>query len=108
MTIYQQIKDLLKDEVGSDVRSSDVKSRLFEKYGTNQSSIILSDYCYNRINDGIAFDKHIFQYLSPGKYKYLGENYSFTGLIIHAPQGQKTVKVVGEWKNGVKVLFEDV
>lgn len=106
MTIYQQIIELLNDKVGREVRSSDVKSWLFEKYGTNPSSIMLYDYCYNRINDGTDFDKHIFQYISRGIYRYLGENYSFTGPIIHKPQGKKTEEVVGEWKNGVKMLFE--
>ena len=106
MTIYQQINELLKDQVGCEIKSSEVKSQLFEKHGTNPSSIMLYDYCYNRINDGTAFDRHIFQYISPGIYRYLGENYPFSGAIIHKPHGQNTEKVVGEWKNGVKIRFE--
>lgn len=107
MTIYEQIKDLLKDKVGCVVKPSDVKTQLFHKYETIPSSIMLYDYCYNRINDGTTFDKHIFQYIALGKYKYLGEKYPFTGLIIHKPQGQKTEKIVGEWKNGIKNLFDN-
>jgi hypothetical protein len=75
------------------------------KHGTNPSSIILSDFCYNRINDGIKFDKHIFQYLAPKTYKFLGENYPYSGLIIHKPKGQKIEKILGEWKCGKKTLY---
>ena len=86
--------------------SSQVKKELFEKYGTNAGSIILSDYCYNRKNKGILFEKHIFEYLGQGTYKYLGENYPFTGLIYEKPQGQNNETVAGEWKNGLKVLYD--
>jgi hypothetical protein len=106
ITIYGQIKEILKDRLGSIVHSSQVKKELFEKYGTNGSSIILSDYCYNRKNKGILFEKHIFEYLGQGTYKYLGEKYPFTGLIFEKPQGQNNETVAGEWKNGVKVLYD--
>jgi hypothetical protein len=105
MSIYEQIKGLLKDKIGCIVSSSVVKNQLYEKYGTNPSSIILSDYCYNRINDGIKFDKHILQFINRGMYKYLGESYPYTGSIFHKPFGQSFQKIVGEWKNGVKTLF---
>jgi hypothetical protein len=87
MTIYNQIIDLLKDNVGRIVSSSEVLEALKDE--TKASSIILSDYCYNRKNDGIKFDKHIFQYIDHNRYKFLGENYPFTGLIIHKPKGAK-------------------
>lgn len=48
MTIYEQIKDALKNKINELVSPQEVKKTLQEKYGTNPDSIILSDYCYNR------------------------------------------------------------
>jgi hypothetical protein len=106
MTIYEQIIDLLKDDFGRMVSTSKLLKELKLKHGTKSSSVILSDYCYNRINDGIKFDKHIFQYFDHNKYKYLGENYPFTGLIIHKPKGAKNEYVVGEWILGRKIIYK--
>lgn len=103
MTIYKQIITVLKDKKGEVFKSSEVKHELKLKYGTNPSSIILSDYCYNRINAGILFDKHLFEYQGRNKYLYLGENNPYTGKIYHRPIGQKTDIVVGEWLNGKKI-----
>ena len=104
MTIFQQIKEVLKDKTGMIVKSSDVIEMLRSRFGTNPSSVILSDYCYNRFNDGIKFTRHIFEYLDSNSYKYLGENYPYNGNIIHKPKGQEIEKIVGEWKNGIKFL----
>ncbi len=105
-TIYEQIKDLLKDDLGAIRSSAEIKNELKLKHGTNPRSIILSDCCYNRINDGIRFDRHIFEYISLGEYKYLGENYPYTGIIIHKPKGKKHEVVVGEWNNGKMTIFK--
>jgi hypothetical protein len=104
MTIFQQIKEVLKDKTGMIVKSSEVIEMLRSGFGTNPSSVMLSDYCYNRFNDGIKFTKHIFEYLDSNSYKYLGENYPYNGNIIHKPKGQEIEKIVGEWKNGIKLL----
>jgi hypothetical protein len=105
--IYERIKEALEGKLGSVVSSSKVKELLKVKYGINESSVIPSDYCYNRINAGIKFDKHIFEYIERGKYKYLGENYSYTGLIFSKPTGQGKEIIVGEWKNGKKFMKEN-
>ena len=102
MTIYEQIKELLKDKKDCIITATEVKKELKATYGTNTSSILLSDYCYNRTNDGIKFDKHIFQYIKKNTYKYLGEGYGFTGKIYHKPIKQKVDRIVGEWINGDK------
>jgi hypothetical protein len=106
MTIFQQLKEVLKDKTGMIVKSSDVIEMLRSRFGTNPSSVILSDYCYNRYNDGIKFTKHIFEYLGSNTYKYLGENYPYTGLIYKKPQGQSNDIIAGEWKNGSKILYD--
>ena len=106
-TIYEQIKDILNGKIGNIVDSSQVKELLRLKYGTNASSIILSDYCYNRINFGIKFNKHLFEYIDRDIYKYFGENYPYTGQIYAKPFGSEKELVSGEWKNEVKMLYDD-
>jgi len=108
MTIFEQIKEVLKNEVGTIVTSKEVIDSIHNKYGTNPKSIILSDYCYNRFNKGIKFDKHLFQYVNKNSYKYLGENYKYTGLIYHKAKGCKKELIVGEWKNGIKTLDDSI
>lgn len=106
MTIYEQIKVFLRDRTGETVTAKEIKNALKAKYGTNTSSIIPSDYCYNRINDGIRFDKHIFEYIDHNNYKYLGERFPFTGLIFHKPTGQTSEFIYGEWNNGRKIIYK--
>lgn len=106
MTIYEQIKEALKGKSDLIVSSKDLINQISSEYGTNPNSIILSDYCYNRLNKGIAFDKHIFQYINKSSYKHLGENYPFTGLIYHKPKNSDKELIVGEWKNGVKTIYD--
>lgn len=102
MIIFEQIREVLKDKIGCVVTSSEIKNHLQDTFGTNGSSVILADYCYNRINDGIRFKKEtrIFEYKSRGKYKYLGQGYPYTGKIVHKPIKSKVEKIVGEWING--------
>ena len=107
-TIYERIKEVLEGKIGSVVNSSQIKESLRLKYGLNERSVIFSDYCYNRINAGIKFDKHIFEYIEKGKYRYLGENYSYTGLIYSKPLGHDKEIVMGEWKNGKKFMKENL
>jgi hypothetical protein len=103
MIIYEQIKEILKDRKGDIVTSTEMKREAKKRFGANPGSIIISDFCYNRINDGIKFDKHLFEYLERNTYKFLGENYPYTGKIYHRPQHQKE-REVGEWKKGVKYI----
>jgi hypothetical protein len=74
--------------------------KAFPEY--KQGSVIQSDYCYNRSNDGIDFNKwiHIFKHSGRGKYIYLGENYPCDGEVIHYPKGNVSYEC-GIWKKGV-------
>lgn len=106
-TIYEQLQEVLAGREGELVYAGDVKALLAEKYGTNTGSVMLSDYCYNRYNNGIAFTKHLFQYIDRNTYKYLGEHANYTGLIFHKQQGEATERIVGEWIGGVKYMKGD-
>ncbi len=79
----------------------------------NETSIIPSDYCYNRINLDIAndFEKrmHIFIYIKKNNYKFVGEKFPYTGDIKHSSK-RKNFKyleeIVGRWENG-KIVYLD-
>jgi hypothetical protein len=64
------------------------------KYGVNEGSIIPSDYCYNLVNEdklaNASLEKFkMFEWLSRGKNRYLGENYPYTGAIFSNPRKKK-------------------
>ncbi|MCR6522139.1 DUF7225 domain-containing protein [Lysinibacillus capsici] len=107
MTIYEQLLELLKEEKGNILTSKEVKDRLSKKFNTNLKSIILSDYCYNRYNKGISFNKHLFIYINRSTYRFVGENYPYTGLIFHNPKGAEFESVVGEWDKGQLLLYNE-
>lgn len=69
-------------------------------------SYIISDYCYNRFNNGINFEQnpHFFLYLKRGHYKYVGKNYNYTGPVYHKPAGSKFDVEIGKCVNG-KYIF---
>ncbi len=66
-----------------------------------------TDYCYNRINkDPRAGRYPVFERVEPGKFRYLGPNYPYTGPVYWQPKGEPE-RQVGEWKAGVLHLWED-
>jgi hypothetical protein len=66
--------------------------------GTEKSSILPSDYCYNRTNEGINFQTHLHLFLSlnDGSYVYLGPQFPYNGPVywIDAHVGNLVVKGV--------------
>lgn len=102
MNILGKVKNTFKEcAIGREFSRQEIIDRVVEKHGCNPSSIIPSDYCYNRINNGINFEKylHIFEYIDRSTYRYLGENYPFNGRIYHKPKGGNEI-LIGEWSNG--------
>ena len=93
--IFQKFLNVFKGRDGQEFSRSEIIDGILEEYpGTNRTSLIPSDYCYNITNQGIPFKQHIFEYLEHGRYRYLGQNYRYTGLIYWKG------KVVGEWSGG--------
>ena len=101
MTIYEQIVDTLEPLNQDTFTTSEIKKLVYEEHGTNRGSVVPSDYCYNRTNVGVEFNQHLFIYLSRGKYRYVGENHNFEGLVYQRPSGDTVDSVAGEWKNGI-------
>lgn len=106
-TIYEQLIEVLAGHEGKLVTSKEIKEQLHSLYNTNKSSVLLSDYCYNRYNDGIPFTKHLFHYVDRNVYKYIGEHASYTGLIFQKKKGEDKEQIVGEWINGTKYMQQD-
>ncbi|WP_090792590.1 DUF7225 domain-containing protein [Pelagirhabdus alkalitolerans] len=108
MTIYDQIKTVMQERKDPLISPAELKDELYDRFGTNPKSVIISDYCYNLYNKGIAFDRHLFERINRATYKYLGENYPYTGLIFQRPRGSEDDQIVGEWQQGKKTINTDL
>lgn len=92
ITIWEKVLNTFSNHVGEVFLRRDIIDMVIGAYpGTNTTSIIPSDYCYNIINRGISFQKHMFEYLGSGRYKVLGKDFDFEGPIHW--KGEQ----VGEW-----------
>lgn len=84
MTITEQYRECLKDiPIGTKLTRSQIIDMLHTKYGTNETSIIPSDHCYNMTNKGLRGsnrDNNFFLNVGNGEYEYVGEH--FTGMAI--------------------------
>lgn len=103
MTIFDKVrKSFANCEIGEVFTTQEIISKVHTDFGVNPDSIIPSDYCYNITNNGIYNYEnylHIFEQIQRGKYKYLGENYTYTGKVYN--KGTP----VGEWINGKYYAF---
>ncbi|WP_409422309.1 HNH endonuclease [Pseudaeromonas sp. ZJS20] len=110
MNIIEKFKHLFKDIEDSLLTVSDIKNRIWEydrengMTKTNETSILPSDYCYNRTNNG-ARHVHLFSWEN-GRYWCLGENYKYNGYIYRQPKGSTELLISGVWVNGVKTLYD--
>jgi 5-methylcytosine-specific restriction protein B len=102
-TINFIIKSLSKDD--NELTEEKIKS-IIESNGYKWGDIQLSDYCYNRYNNGEKFPK-VFEYISRGKYIYLGEKYNYEGEIYWKPKGEKEEIVIGKWINGEREIYTE-
>lgn len=93
-----------KHELGYIATSQEIYKIISDEYGTKPGSIIPSDYCYNRINNGISLDKPaIFEYIKRGQYKCLGLNFLYNGEIYHKAKDMPEI-LVGQCVNGERFL----
>lgn len=76
--------------------------RMTDKKG----SILPTDYCYNRYNNGLGdfSGHHLFEYTEDKQFRVLGEKYPYTGNVMHKPKGEPEYIwghwVVGEFYSG--------
>lgn len=95
------------DNYGEDhiVSTAEIKEWCEQNCDTNPSSIIPTDYCYNRTNNGINQDGRVarpkfLEFVGRGRFRVLGKNYPYTGDMYARPRGYDEDIVVGHWKNG--------
>lgn len=74
LKILDKLINALKNKENEIFTREEIIHFVIEKYpSTNRTSIIPSDYCYNKKNKGSSQDE-LFEYIEISKYKYLGKN----------------------------------
>lgn len=89
MKVKEEIEEFLKTMlIGYEFSSAWFKKELSRQFNRSAESFIPSDYCYNRKNNGINYDKqpHYFLHIRSGKYKYVGKDYEYNGAVEHNPK----------------------
>jgi hypothetical protein len=68
--------------------------------GCQPGSVLPTDRCYNRTNNGIPLDNSpMFIYEGPGLFRHVGLNHPYTGRVYHKPIGEPE-RVVGQRTEG--------
>ncbi len=109
-SVMKDVVDALIAEHGGNVGFEVEKDAIAAKFAMvpggaeyAPGSIIPSDYCYNRINDGIAEDKPTyFEYLTNGVYKCWGSDYKYCGPVLHKATGSANEEIVGHCIDGIR------
>lgn len=112
MTIEEKISEVINNYVssngtGSKMTTDELYSLVIAKYNMNRNSFLPADYCYNRTNEGINFEKHshLFERTDDGYYLVLGEHYPYSGPVYYRRKGETVYNVRGVWNNGI---YEEV
>jgi hypothetical protein len=103
MTISEEMQKIVEELIAKygpryEVDLKELYELFWARFQRGESSIRPKDFCYNRVNKGIKFFDwpRLFEYVEPGLYRCLGENFSYTGETKNSRDGI----VVGTWKNG--------
>lgn len=113
LTILDKIKtSFINQKIGREFKTQEIINMVRFKCTINESSIIPSDYCYNRMNmdkweNNQLLDFNIFEYVGRDSYIYLGEDYPYNGDINYKAKGSSEEIVVGKWTKGERVIYND-
>ena len=105
MTIFEQMLSIFEGAENRLYTTGEIKSELERRYETKPTSVIPSDYCYNRWNFGVTSQKPIFVRVGSGEYRFIGTDQPYTGLIFGRPHGTSADQVVGECNKGERKLY---
>ncbi|OLA74607.1 MAG: hypothetical protein BHW62_02980 [Acinetobacter sp. CAG:196_36_41] len=89
MRVLDEIEEFTKSmPLNYEFSTSWFKNTLSKQYSRSTGSYIPSDYCYNRKNKGINYDKqpHYFLYLGRNRYRYVGKDYVYNGEVEENPR----------------------
>ena len=92
MVIEDEIEQYLsKIKINDIITTNKFKTDLSKINNRSEGSYIPSDYCYNRTNEGINYDKqpHYFLYIKRGIYQYVGKNYNYIGVVERNPKNKR-------------------
>jgi hypothetical protein len=82
------------------IRLADLVDGVVRECGCARKSVLPSDHCYDRVNDGLPPDHTpMFVHAGRGLYRFLGPGYPYTGPRYHHPKGRPPV-LVGVWVDG--------
>lgn len=115
MTIEEKITEVINDYVSSNGTASKMTpdqlySLVTATYPMNRNSFLPADYCYNRTNESIDFEKHVhlFERAGDGNYLVLGEDYPYSGPVYYRRRGEAEDSIRGVWTNGLYVEGAEV
>lgn len=89
MRVLDEIEEFTKSmPLNYEFSTSWFKNTLSKQYSRSTGSYIPSDYCYNRKNKGINYDKqpHYFLYLGRNRYRYVSKDYVYNGEVEENPR----------------------
>lgn len=107
LNIVETMEDVsrrLQQHYGDDpIPRADIVQQTAAACGCTNDSVLPSDHCYNRTNNGIRLENtpmflHVGDERS-GLYRFVGQNHPYTGPLHHYPKGGPP-RQVGEWVAG--------
>ena len=112
MSIFKQVELILSKRGKANFTSKEIKQLMVSEYGTNPSSVIPADYCYNRTNFGIdkdgTLDNKFLIFNNNSNYSYVGFNFCYSGFVYHKPRGEHQKLTVGQWIKGKYYPLEKI
>jgi hypothetical protein len=84
MQIKDKLLSVFKEKEGRIFQPEKIIDLVCEAFpDTNRTSVLPSDYCYNRKNEGINFQSHLHLFLSlkDESYVYLGPHFPYNGPV---------------------------
>lgn len=107
MTIVEAMRQAVssyidKNGTGNVLTRQELSALVSAIMPVESKSFLPADYCYNRTNTGISFEAHVhlFELTNDGRYKVLGENYTYSGPVLGRKEGEQRYEVKGVWSNG--------
>jgi hypothetical protein len=99
--VLERVGRRLQMERGDEpIPRAELQSQVAQECGCAPESVMPSDHCYNRTNDGIRLNNTpMFIHEDHGRYRFVGRGYPYTGPLMHYPKGQPP-RQVGQWMAG--------
>jgi hypothetical protein len=119
MTVHEAFVNLYGKGTKQSLRRKEIQRAVYrERYQADPSNddpavvksrmsgIIPSDYCYNRVNEGIKLQQRLFELKDDSTYVVLGLNYAYTGPLQARPKGG-LLTTIGQWQDGRLTIWLD-